>query len=143
MSKLYSHQNDANRHHSDVLIVNIEHICQHLIWCFYPRPWRNIDSWDPTTTAHINSETNPPPPSINVVCKYLRQFLGAGFRVAALPLYCNIEQGRGAWFISPKWTIPEFPEIFPGITWSQYCRSNFVIKAKNQCIMFFFSNFSL
>ena len=25
------------------------------------------------TIPHINSETNPPPPIINVVCKYLRQ----------------------------------------------------------------------
>ena len=40
---------------------------------------------------HINFETNPPPPILNVVCKYLRQFLGTSFRVATLPICCNIE----------------------------------------------------
>ena len=39
----------------------------------------------------INSETNTPPPIINVVCKYLRQFLGTSFGVATLPIYCNIQ----------------------------------------------------
>ena len=28
---------------------------------------------------------------INVVCKYLRQFLDTSFGVATLPIYCNIE----------------------------------------------------
>ena len=39
----------------------------------------------------INFETNPPSPNINVVCKYLSQFLGTSFGVATLPIYCNIE----------------------------------------------------
>ena len=43
------------------------------------------------TIPHINSETNPYPPIINVVCKYLRQFLGTSFGVATLPIYYNIE----------------------------------------------------
>ena len=43
------------------------------------------------TIPHINSETNSPPPIINVVCKYLRQFLDASFRVATLPICYNIE----------------------------------------------------
>ena len=38
-----------------------------------------------STIPHINSETHPPPPIINVVCKYLRQFLGTSFRVATFP----------------------------------------------------------
>ena len=38
-------------------------------------------------TPYINSETSPP---INVVCKYLRQFLGRSFGVATLPICCNI-----------------------------------------------------
>ena len=38
---------------------------------------------------HINSETNPPPTIINLVCKYLRQFLGTSVRVATLLIYCN------------------------------------------------------
>ena len=42
------------------------------------------------TILHINSETNPPPPIINVVCKYLRQFLGTSFGIAILPICCNI-----------------------------------------------------
>ena len=37
--------------------------------------------WDQSSSAHI----------INVVCKYLRQFLGKSFVVATLPIYCNIE----------------------------------------------------
>ena len=45
---------------------------------------------------HINSETNPPPPIINVVCKYLRQFRDTSFGVATLPIYCNIELWGGA-----------------------------------------------
>ena len=38
-----------------------------------------------------HSETNTPPPMINVVCMYLRQFIGASFGVATLPIYYNIE----------------------------------------------------
>ena len=40
---------------------------------------------------HINSETNPSTPIINVACKYLRQFLGSSYSVAALLTCCNIE----------------------------------------------------
>ena len=43
------------------------------------------------TIPHINSEANPPPPIINVVCKYLRQFLGISFGIATLPICCNIK----------------------------------------------------
>ena len=43
------------------------------------------------TIPHINSETNPPPPIINGVCKYLRQFRDTSFGVATLPISCNIE----------------------------------------------------
>ena len=43
------------------------------------------------TISHIFSETNPPLPIINVVCKYLRQFLGTSFGFATLPTWCNIE----------------------------------------------------
>ena len=50
---------------------------------------------DLTTMLHINSETNPPPPMINVVCKYLKQFLGASFGIATQPICCNIEYGGG------------------------------------------------
>ena len=49
----------------------------------------------PATIPRINSETNPPPSIANVVCKYLRQFLGISVDVATLPMYCNIEQGGG------------------------------------------------
>ena len=42
-----------------------------------------------TTIPHINSETNPPSPIINVVCKYLRQFLATSPGVATLLIYCN------------------------------------------------------
>ena len=43
------------------------------------------------TIRHKNSETNSTPLIINVVCKYLRQFVGASFSVATLPICCNIE----------------------------------------------------
>ena len=43
-----------------------------------------------TTITHTNSETNPLHPFINVVCKFLRQFLGRSFGVATLPIYYNI-----------------------------------------------------
>ena len=33
------------------------------------------------TIFHINSEINPPPPIISVVCKYLTQFFGTSFVV--------------------------------------------------------------
>ena len=42
-----------------------------------------------TTIPHINSETNPPSPIINVVCKYLRQFLATSSGVGALLIYYN------------------------------------------------------
>ena len=42
-------------------------------------------------TPHINSETSPPPSIINVVCKYLRQFLGTSFSVATLLICGKIE----------------------------------------------------
>ena len=44
-----------------------------------------------STIPHIHSETSFPLPIINVVCKYLRQFLGTSFGVATLPICCNIE----------------------------------------------------
>ena len=54
---------------------------------------RKCEEWciEAATIPHINSETNPPPLIINIVCKYLRQFLDTSFGVATLPIYCNIE----------------------------------------------------
>ena len=63
-----------------------------------------------STITHINSETNPPLPIINVVCKYLRQFLGT-FLGALLCQYTATLSMGWDWFVSEKWTIPEFPEI--------------------------------
>ena len=45
------------------------------------------------TIPYINSETNPPSPIFNVVCKYLIQFLGTSFSSATLPICCNIGKG--------------------------------------------------
>ena len=67
-----------------------------------------------SAAPYLNSKTNPPPPIINVFCKYLRQFVGTSFRVATLPIYYKTELGGGAWFISGKWTIAEFLGLFPG-----------------------------
>ena len=37
------------------------------------------------------------------------------FGVPILLIYCNIKLGGGTWFISARWNIPEFSEIFPAI----------------------------
>ena len=47
------------------------------------------------TITHINSETDPPCPIINIVCEYLRQFLSTSFGVAILPICSNIDEGGG------------------------------------------------
>ena len=56
---------------------------------------KNLNLLIPTnfkpSIPHINSETNLPPPIVNVVCKYLREVLGTSFGVATLPICCNIE----------------------------------------------------
>ena len=39
----------------------------------------------------INSKTKPPYPMINVVCKYMRQFLGTRFGITTLLMSWNIE----------------------------------------------------
>ena len=57
------------------------------------------------TIPHINSETNLPPSIINLVSKHLRQLLDKNFGVASLSIYCNIEDGGGAWFILARRTI--------------------------------------
>ena len=44
--------------------------------------------------THINSETNPPPPIVNDVFKYLRQFLGTNFGIATLPIAVGRIVGR-------------------------------------------------
>ena len=50
---------------------------------------RNINH---ATITHINSETNPPPPIINVVWKYLRHFLCTSLGVATLPILTKFEE---------------------------------------------------
>ena len=62
-----------------------------------------------STIPHINSETNPLTLMINVVCKYLRQFLCTSFGVATLPICCNIKWW-GRWLI--YYCKVEHPRIF-------------------------------
>ena len=101
---------------------NVANICSHWL-----KVWRSTEikyifmlcTYDIlcklSAIPHINSETNPLTLMINVVCKYLRQFLCTSFGVATLPICCNIKWW-GRWlFITAKWNIPEFSEIFPGI----------------------------
>ena len=57
---------------------------------------------------YINFEINPPPAIINAACKHPREVLGTSFSVVTLPICYNIEQEEGAWFLSAKWTIPQF-----------------------------------
>ena len=95
--------------------------------------WQNnwtLNFYIQPSIPHINSDTNPPPLFVNVVCKYLRQFLGTSFGVATLPICCNIELwGKRRWFVSAKWTIPEYADFFPGIVlvsiiYERYCHKN-------------------
>ena len=67
------------------------------------------------TIPHINSETNLPPPIINVVCKYLRQFLGtSSWHYSSnilqhwvggrnLIYLCKVDHSRISVNISRKW----------------------------------------
>ena len=77
------------------------------------------------------------PPIINVVCKYQRLCRGTSFGVATLLVCCNVEWEIEVWLISEKWTIPEFPEIFPWIAFVsiicvKYCRrSNYKLNYHN------------
>ena len=69
-------------------------------------------------------------PIINVACKHPREVLGTSFSGVTLPICYNIEQEEGAWFLSAKWTIPQFPYIFPridvvSIIYVWYCSSGF------------------
>ena len=75
--------------HKHSLSYNLRHISQFsdlLLKLYFMGPKAIL-----STIPHINSETNPPPSIINVVYKYLRQFLGTKFAVATLPIYYNIE----------------------------------------------------
>ena len=56
---------------------------QHIFGTHFPR---NTSWWLLLTIPHKNPETNHRPPSFNVVWKYLRQFLGASFGIATLPI---------------------------------------------------------
>ena len=66
-----------------------------------------------STIPHINSETNPPPPIINVVCKYLRQFLDTSFGVASL------SRGEGPELFLQSGPFQNFHKFFQELTWSQ------------------------
>ena len=78
------------------------------------KPWRTLRSFRLLKVLIYNTSHkfwNQPPSS---------------FSVASLPISCNIEQGKGVWFISVKWIIPEFLYIFLGIDlvsiiYARYC----------------------
>ena len=59
--------------------VSLQWTTYYLIWNYRRRSFGVI-----LTILHINPETNAPPPIINVVCKYLRQFIGTSFGVVAI-----------------------------------------------------------
>ena len=71
---------------------------------------------NPSTIPDINSETNPPPTIINVVCKYLRQVLGTSFCVATLPVCCNIE---GPDLFLQSWPSQNSQKFFQKLAWSK------------------------
>ena len=60
-----------------------------------------------------------PSPLINVVCKYLRQFLGTSFGVATLPICCKIEQGEWRDLFLQSRPFQSFHKFFQELTCSQ------------------------
>ena len=67
------------------------------------------------TIPHINSETNPPLPMINVVCRYLR----CCFDVATLPISCNLSREKGPDLSLQSGPFQNFHTSFQELTWSQ------------------------
>ena len=63
----------------------------------------------------MDSEINPPPLITNVVCKYLRQFLGASFGIATHLVTLSKGQAPDLFLQSDRISTPKFPEVFPGI----------------------------
>ena len=63
----------------------------------------------------MNSEISPPPPISNVVCKYLRQFLGTTFGIATHLITLSRGQRPDLFLQGYRISTPEFPEFFPGI----------------------------
>ena len=59
---------------------------------------------------NINSDTNPRPPIVNVVCQYLRQFIGARFGFATLyPAALIRGEGPDLYLqIGPFWNLQKF-----------------------------------
>ena len=63
---------------------------------------------------------------------------------ASVLLLCHytvtLSRGEGPDLFLQSGPFQNFQKFFQELTSSQYCRSSFVIKAKNQCIMFFFQS---
>ena len=97
-----------------------------VLWQYsMPRKKKRLDTsnthsyWQKFIVSHINCESNPCLPIINVACKYLR----CCYSFNMLP---HSVRG-GAWFISAKLIISEFQKFFPGtnlvsINYVRYCR---------------------
>ena len=68
---------------------------------------------------HINSETNPPPPIINVVCKYLRQFLDTSLVSLLCQYTATLSRGEGPDLFLQSGPFQNFHKFFQELTWSQ------------------------
>ena len=81
------------------------------LWCFILQlPLKNKDKKEPTI-PHINPETNPPPPIVNVVCYYLS--LGTSFGAATL------SRGKEPDLFLQSGPLQNFQKFFQELTWSQ------------------------
>ena len=70
------------------------------------------------TIPYINSEANPPPTIVNVVCKYLRQFFSTSFGVATLPTAATLNREEGPDLFLQSGPFQKFWKFFKEFTWS-------------------------
>ena len=70
---------------------------------------------------HINSETNPPPPIVNVAFKYLRQFLAQASVLLLFRYAATLSKGEGPDLFLQSEPFQSFQNFFQELTWSQYC----------------------
>ena len=105
--------------------ISIQHLSlvlfSSVLYLFIPR----LSMEKKSTIPHINSETNPPPPIINIACKYLRVFLGTSFGIATLPICRCMYQGvrnvrflENFTYVPNEWSLLKYATmvcIFPRI----------------------------
>ena len=81
--------------------------------------WLIAKKWFTYNTSQKFWDQSPLTSMINVVCKYLRHFLYTSFRVATLPISCNIEYGEGPDLFLQSGLFQNLHKFFQELTWSQ------------------------